>query len=187
MVFGPYISFSLILRVMTGLLVLSLTLNKILGGYFLGGVVLLSPLTLALAYTHAQENPNAQINYFIATFSAKWLPLVMLAATLVMGSPEAALIQATGLVAAHAYDFLTIIWPQHGGGRKFLSTPVFVQRWFTNVAGAPTRRGAGTAFNTRGPAPQAVPGRQPAQAGGWTSGFGNGWGDRGAGRRLGGD
>ncbi|KAK5167363.1 uncharacterized protein LTR77_007062 [Saxophila tyrrhenica] len=160
----------------------------LLGGCYLGSVFLLSPLTLALAYTHAQENPNQQINYFVVTFSAKWLPVVMLIGTVIMASPYAALVQATGLVAAHAYDFCTIIWPQYGGGRKLLSTPVAVQRWFANVAGAPQRRGAGTAFNTGGPAAQNVPQRSAGTGGGWTSGFGgNGWGQRGPGRRLGGD
>ena len=129
-----------------------------------------------------------QINYFIITFAAKWLPIVMLIGTVIMASPYAALIQSSGLVAAHAYDFLTIIWPQYGGGRKLLNTPVFVQRWFANLPGAPVRRGAGTAFPARTPAAQNVPQRQTGGGGGWASGFGgSGWGERGSGRRLGGD
>lgn len=164
-------------------------IDKLLGGLYLGGIVLLSPLTLALAYTYAQENPNMQINYFIITFSAKWLPVVMLIGTVIMASPYAAVVQASGLVAAHAYDFLTILWPQYGGGRKLLHTPVFVQRWFADLTGAPQRRGAGTAYNVRTPAAQNVPQRQTGSGGGWASGFGGGsaWGERGQGRRLGGD
>jgi Derlin-2/3 len=153
--------------------------------------MLLGPLTLALAYTYAQENPNMQLNYFIITFSAKWLPYMMLAMTLVMASPQAALVQSTGLLAAHAYDFLAIYWPQHGGGRRLISTPAFVTRAFAPLAGGATRRGAGTAFAARpasGPTAQNVPQRPAGGAGGWASGFSGGaWGERGPGRRLGGD
>ena len=170
------------------------TSSQLLGGVYLGAPMLLSPLTLALAYTYAQENPNMQLNYFVVTFSAKWLPLAMLAMTFVMASPQAALIQATGLVAAHAYDFLTIYWPQRGGGRQLIWTPDFVARAFAPLAGSATRRGAGTAFNVRpgaaagGTPSQNVPQRPAGGGGGWTSGFGGGaWSERGAGRRLGGD
>lgn len=149
--------------------------------------MLLSPLTLALAYTYAQENPNRQLSYFIITFSAKWLPYAMLAMTFVMDSPQSALLQATGLVAAHAYDFLTKIWPEQGGGRKYISTPQFVQRWFVQPAGMAQQRSFGTAFAGR---PQNVPQQQPGSGGGWASGFsgrGGGWTSQGPGRRLGGD
>ena len=154
--------------------------------------MLLSPLTLALAYTYAQENSNQQLNYFIVTFSSKWLPYAMLAMTFVMASPYMALIQATGLLAAHAYDFLTKVWPEHGGGRKVIWTPVLVQRWFAPPAGSAQRRGAGTAFNVKssganGGAAQNVPQRAAGSGGGWASGFSGAWGERGPGRRLGGD
>ena len=161
-------------------------------------MVLLNPLTLALAYTYAQENPNMQLNYFIITFSAKWLPYAMLAMTLVMASPGAALVQSTGLLAAHAYDFLAIYWPQYGGGRRLISTPDFVTRVFAPLAGGAggARRGAGTAFNTRpggsvggaSTSAQNVPQRPAGSGGGWASGISGGaWGERGPGRRLGGE
>ncbi|KAK5134917.1 hypothetical protein LTR08_006007 [Meristemomyces frigidus] len=158
-----------------------------IGGVYLQGVMLLSPLTLALAYTYAQENPNRQLNYFIVTFSAKWLPYSMLAMTFVMASPQEALLQATGLLAAHAYDFVTKIWPEQGGGRKYLVTPQFAQRWFAQPAGTAQQRGAGTAFSARPAAAQNVPQAQAGSgAGGWASGFSGGnWGGRGQGRRLG--
>lgn len=136
-----------------------------------------------------------QLNYFIITFSAKWLPYAMLAMTLVMASPDAALVQSTGLIAAHAYDFLAVYWPQHGGGRKLIQTPVFVAQAFARLSGGAggTRRGAGSAFNTR-PAgasasgAQNVPQRPAGGGGGWASGFSGGaWGERGPGRRLGGE
>jgi len=151
--------------------------------------MLLSPLTLALAYTYAQENPNRQLTYFIVTFSAKWLPFAMLAMTFVMGGPQEALLQATGIVAAHAYDFLTKIWPEHGSGRRILATPQAVQRWFAKPAGTAQARAFGTAFAGRPAGAQNVPQQQSGSNGGWTSGFtgSGGWNTRGPGRRLGGE
>lgn len=163
---------------------------QLLGGMYMGALVLLSPLTLALAYTFAQEDPHRQMSYIIITFQSKWLPLVMLAMTFVMESPQAALIQSTGLVAAHAYEFLMKIWPEVGGGRKVISTPQVVARWFAPEAGSAQRRGAGTAFAARAPAGGAQTGASSGGGGGggWASGFrggGGNWGERGPGRRLG--
>ncbi|KAK0251504.1 hypothetical protein LTR91_010414 [Friedmanniomyces endolithicus] len=163
-------------------LVFVATVILLLGGVWLQGILLLSPLTLALAYTAAQENPNRQLTYFIVTFSAKWMPYAMLAMTFVMASPQEALLQSTGLIAAHAYDFVTKIWPEYGGGRKYLSTPLTVQRWFAKPGGTSQTRGAGTAFAAR---PANVPQQQTGGGGGWASGFSGG--ARGGGRRLGGD
>lgn len=157
------------------------------GGIYLRGVMLLSPLTLALAYTYAQENPNRQLSYFIITFSAKWLPYAMLAMTFVMSSPQEALLQATGLVAAHAYDFVTKIWPEYGGGRRYLNTPQFVNRWFAKPAGTAQQRSFGTAYAGR-PAAASPISQQQAARSGWASGIsGSSWSSRGTGRRLGGD
>ncbi|KAH9822741.1 F-LANa protein [Teratosphaeria destructans] len=161
----------------------------LLGGVYLGGPMLLSPLTLALAYTYAQENPHRQLSYFIITFSAKWLPYAMLAMTFVMASPQEALLQASGLVAAHAYDFVTKIWPEYGGGRRWLTTPQFINQWLAPQAGSTAQRSFGTAYTGR-PAAQAGSLRQASSSGGWASGFsagGGNWGSRGQGRRLGGD
>lgn len=156
-------------------------------GLGMGGILFLSPLTLALAYTYAQENPNRQLSYFIITFSAKYLPYAMLAMTFVMASPVAALHQATGLIAAHLYDFLTKIWPEYGGGRKLINTPLFVRRWFEQTGGVASQRSYGTAFSGN---TTTAPQRQTGSGGGWASGFSGGsgaWNQRGQGRRLGGD
>lgn len=146
--------------------------------------MLLSPLTLALAYTYAQENANRQVSYFIVTFSAKWLPYAMLLATLLMASPEAALLQATGLAGAHTYNFLTKIWPQYGGGSNYVRTPAIIQKWFNEPAGTATSRGAGTAFSARPAGTANRSGTFTGSQASWTSGM---WNQRGQGHRLGGD
>lgn len=91
--------------------------------------------------------------------------------------------QATGLIAAHAYDFLTRIWPRFGGGRNWIewATPRAMWRSFsdgrTGQDRVATSMGAGTAF--RAPASAAEAG------GGTTYSSGSTWGARGQGRRLG--
>ena len=96
----------------------------------------------------------------------------MLLMTFVMASPEAALSQATGLLAAHMYDFLTRIWPTFGGGRNYIYTPAAVKRWFGAAPGSVQQRSYGTAQQARVPADAAA-----ARATGSTFG--------GPGRRLG--
>ncbi len=122
--------------------------------------------------------------------------------TLVMGGLNATMIQASGLLAAHLYDFLTRIYPAFGGGRNYIVTPEFVRRWFAGPAGrrGPTTRSYGTAFIPDTAARAGTQQRaqqQPARAasgglgGGFASGFASGvsglWNNRGPGRRLGGD
>ncbi|EON66587.1 hypothetical protein W97_05833 [Coniosporium apollinis CBS 100218] len=153
-------------------------------GFYLDAWRFIDAVTLAFAYTFAQDNPRKKVSIFILTFEARWLPYALLTFTFVMAGPYQAMIQATGLLAAHLYDFLTRIWPEFGGGRNVVVTPRFVGRWFgADTAGRPITRGYGTAFT-----PQTAETR-PHEAG-WSSGWeipGTSWGNRGPGRRLGGE
>jgi Derlin-2/3 len=148
-------------------------------GLALRGYFFLQPLTLALAYTYSQDNPHRNISFIILTFPAKFLPYSMLFLTFVLEGPDAALHQSMGLLGAHAFDFLTRIWPTFGGGRNWIQTPVFVKRAFGADNPAPRQRGFGTAIPARD---AAVP---PAAAPGRGFGFGGQWDGRGPGRRLG--
>ena len=140
-----------------------------LGGYVLGGTMLLQCLILAMAYTFSQDNPHSNVTIFILTFPAKYLPYALLFLTLVSAGPDVAKIQLSGLIAAHLYDFLTRIWPTFGGGSNWLPTPIFVKRWFTPEGSQVQERSYGTAVNPR----QNVPPN-------------NNWSNqRGPGRRLG--
>lgn len=117
--------------------------------------------------------------YFIQ-IPMEYLPWTMLVVTLVMGGWSATLGESMGIVAAHAYDFLTRIYPTFGGGRNYLVTPVSVQRFFTKHSPNTGSRGYGTAYRPS----QAA---DSSSSRGWTSSLQNPWGGRGAGRRLGGD
>ncbi|MCJ1466911.1 hypothetical protein MMC07_005533 [Pseudocyphellaria aurata] len=145
--------------------------------------VFLSALVLGLAYTYSQDNKGKKARFFIVTFNVIWLPWAMLLLTLVMGGPRAAMIQGTGLLAAHLYDFLTRLYPTFGGGRNYIFTPEFVKRWFGGDRPSVNVKGYGTAF-----VPAATAQRSSTRG---TStgigGFSGTWGTRGQGRRLGGD
>lgn len=98
----------------------------------------------------------------------------MLFVTLVADSKQAALIQGTGLIAAHLYDFLTRLWPTFGGGRNVLQTPAFLRRI---LLVREKRTGYGTAHAARDPAAAEASSRVLPES----------WSNRGSGRRLGGD
>ncbi|KAI9049287.1 hypothetical protein LZ554_007133 [Drepanopeziza brunnea f. sp. 'monogermtubi'] len=146
-----------------------------------GGMVLTSALILAFAYTSAQDDRGQKASFFIVTIPAQLIPYAMLLMTLVMAGPEAAKIQATGLVAAHLHDFLTRLYPTFGGGRNLVPTPAFVKKMWQSTAATVDHRAYGTAF---------APAQREA---GKTSGSSPGgvlpesWRNRGSGHRLGGD
>lgn len=163
----------------------ALTTKQLTGGVYLGGVVLLQALNMALIYTFALEDPNRQVQFYIVNMPAKYLPYAMLAVTYLMAGPFHTMIQATGIFAAHLYDFLDRIWPEYGAGGKYTNTPLFIQKLFAGTGQPQTNRAYGTAFAGR-------PANQPAAARGQGNGplpsswaTGSAW--SGSGRRLGGD
>lgn len=116
--------------------------------------------------------------FFVVQIPAELLPLAYLIVTLVMSGWEGVKIQGTGILAAHLHDFLTRLYPTFGGGRNYITTPVFVQRIFDGERGA--TRVYGTAYRPGQPSAQS-------SSAGWSSSFGSSWSGRGSGRRLGGD
>lgn len=143
--------------------------------------LILIALIMALAYTYAQDKRGGKVTFYVIQIPVIFLPWAMLALTLVMGGWPMALRQGTGLVAAHAYEFLTRIYPGFGGGRNWIQTPAMVRRWFGGDQRTQTTRGFGTAYR-----PAAQPQSQTS-GGGWSSGLSSVWNSRGQGRRLGGD
>lgn len=134
-----------------------------------------------MVYTYAQDNHGRKVTFFIVQIPAQHLPYAMVVVTLITRGWNNALCDSMGIVAAHAHDFLTRIYPAFGGGRNWLTTPNFVRGWFRSVTPNTTRRAYGSAV--RQPVPQA--GSSSTGSGGWTSSFQNPWSSRGAGRRLG--
>jgi len=160
-----------------------LTPMQIVAGFILQASGFLSSLLLAFIYTFAQDNRGTKAHFIIFQIPVEFLPWAMLTITFVTRGPFAAMQQGSGVVAAHAYDFLTRLYPTFQGGRNYIQTPNAVRRFFGGDQSSFTHRAYGSAF--RPAPPQAA---QQPQSRGWTSGFSSGsWGGRGAGRRLGGD
>jgi Derlin-2/3 len=145
-----------------------------------GGVFFIDALILAFVYTATQDERGQNATFIIITIPAQWMPYAMVLVTLILNGMPAAKNQATGLVAAHLYDFLTRLWPTFGGGRNLLPTPGFVRRMWQTDEVTVAQRGYGTAIT---PAE-----RTPARASGSsTSGvLPESWRNRGSGHRLGG-
>ena len=131
-------------------------------------------LLLAIAYTYAQDNRGKTVNFFFINIEVKYLPYAMLLLTLVQTGLEPTIAEAVGILAAHLYDFLTLYWPQHGGGTNVIRTPNFLSRWFAGRSGTKQTiaKEHGTIYR---------PATQPA------AGTAYSWGSRGQGRRLGGN
>ncbi|KAF3042178.1 hypothetical protein E8E12_008621 [Didymella heteroderae] len=144
------------------------------------GYTFLPALSLAYAYTFAQDNPTRQVNFFIVNFDAKFLPFALLFMTFVIDGQNAALTQVFGLIAAHMYDFLTRIWPTFGGGKNYIFTPQIVKRWFGATPGTAQNRGYGYAVQGRG---RETGSNQPSTG----RSTGTNFGGMGPGRRLGGE
>ena len=104
----------------------------------------------------------------------------MLLMTFIMAGPSAAMIQATGLIAAHLHDFLTRLWPTFGGGRNLVPTPGFIRRMWEPKTATVSHRAYGTAF---------APARRDSSTSTGASGgvLPESWRNRGSGHRLGGD
>jgi len=153
-------------------------------GGVLGAFTFLPALSVAYAYTYAQENPTRKVSFFVITFDAKFLPFALLAMSFVMDGPDSALTQLCGLLAAHLYDFLTRIWPTFGGGKNYIFTPQIVRGWFTASPGSVQSRGFGHAVQGSGRTAGA-PGSGAPSTTGASTGVRNAWGQMGPGRRLG--
>ncbi|KAL1793687.1 hypothetical protein ACET3X_008669 [Alternaria dauci] len=151
-------------------------------GGILNQYTFLPALSLAYAYTFAQDNPTRPVSFFIVTFDSKYLPFAMLFMSFVIDGPEAAAGQLTGLIAAHLYDFLTRIWPTFGGGTNYIRTPQIVRGWFSATPGSVQNRGFGHVVEGRGRTAGAAGSGAPPSAARAT---GSAWGGMGPGRRLG--
>merc|ERR1712144_99866 len=145
-----------------------------------GGVVFISALILAMCYTCTQDARGQKATFIVVQIPAQFIPYAMLLMTLVMAGAQAAKIQATGLVAAHLYDFLTRLYPEFGGGMNLVPTPNFIKRMWQSTVPGVDHRAYGTAF---------TPAQRSASASGSAAGgvLPESWRDRGSGHRLGGD
>jgi len=148
--------------------------------FFGSAYILTSALITAFAYTACQDE-GGTTRIFILDIPTRAVPLALCFMTFVSTqSVHAALVQATGIPAAHLYDFLTRIYPKFGGGRNIIATPAFVRRLFSSEETVVSNKIYGTSFQPGVPRAAAT----GSEAGGVLP---ESWKSRGSGHRLGGE
>ncbi|KAJ5693356.1 hypothetical protein N7462_002779 [Penicillium macrosclerotiorum] len=156
------------------------TVILLTAGLFLNSAVHLHALTTGLCWTYAQDNRGTKVSFFMFSIPVIYLPWAMLVITMVRNGFFGAVIEFTGIIGAHLYDFHTRIYPAFGGGRNYISTPQFVRRFFSKHTPRSGYRGYGTAFHQ----PDQSASASQAQSSG-TDASDRNWGNWGSGRRLG--
>jgi len=154
-----------------------LTIDSFVG---LGFMVYLRALLLAMAYTVTQGQRGMTANFYFINIPAQLTPYAMIAVNLLFpGGVPNMILQLEGLVAAHLFEFLTVIWPQYGGtGNSLLPTPPVLVKLVDALSGVTERVGA------------AAQGRAADSSAGRSTGADSGplpdsWRTRGRGQRLG--
>ncbi|KAK6349676.1 hypothetical protein TWF696_005955 [Orbilia brochopaga] len=168
----------------------------LLNTFLLGGMVFGPVMAVALSYSWGQRNRGKPLKFFFVQIKAQWLPFCIIAIA-ALQAPSSSLVLMTGIISAHAYEFLTVLWPKFGGGTNLLPTPNWLKWSFeggpgTRSASAGGQRNYGTAFDSRAqnaPAPRQSQGM--FTGGARTTGSNTGysataaWRNRGTGHRLG--
>ncbi|CEJ54761.1 hypothetical protein PMG11_01056 [Penicillium brasilianum] len=155
------------------------TVILLTAGFYLGYGSFLHALIMALVWTFAQDKRGTRVRFFVIDIPVIYLPAAMLCITMVRGGWPAMLLECTGILGAHLYDFITRLYPTFGGGRNFIFTPLFVQKFFYKHTPNSGYRGYGTAYH----APQPSESAPQSRASGADTG--SSWGSWGSGRRLG--
>ncbi|KFY09226.1 hypothetical protein V491_08311 [Pseudogymnoascus sp. VKM F-3775] len=163
------------------LVFVSLALLGVNHAFFGNAYFLTAALYTAFAYTATQDE-GGQTRIFILDIPTRALPLALCFMTFVStGSLQPALVQATGILVAHLYDFLTRLYPRFGGGVNILTTPTFVRRWFEPKAVSVSHKSHGTSYQPAAPRAAASGSSAPGGV------LPESWKSRGSGHRLGGD
>lgn len=97
----------------------------------ISGAVLASPLSLCFVTSWTRDAWDQPVTFFVLKMPAQYLPWAIIFLKLIIGSPRAAMIEATGLVAAYVYDLMTGLYPNFGIKRNFIATP----RWMNKMLG----------------------------------------------------
>ncbi|KAF3925623.1 Derlin-2 [Orbilia brochopaga] len=173
-------------------------IQLLLNTFVTGGTHFAPVMGVALSYSWGQRNRGRPLKFFFVQIKAQWLPFCIIGIA-TLQSPGMALILLTGLVSAHAYEFLTVIWPKFGGGSNLLPTPSWLKWSFeggpgTQGGSVAGHRGFGTAIDPRSqsaPAPRQSQGMFSggSRATGASTGHSAAaaWRNRGTGHRLGGE
>jgi Derlin-2/3 len=97
-----------------------------------------SSLAFMMVYVWARRHPRVHLSFLgVFTFSAAYLPWVLLAFSVMLGSSP--VVDLLGMAAGHTYYYLEDVYPHtsEGRGRRLLKTPAWVAALFPQDQGVP--------------------------------------------------
>ncbi|KAK4047239.1 hypothetical protein OIV83_005543 [Microbotryomycetes sp. JL201] len=92
----------------------------------LRGMLLFHPLLLAVTHLWGQVNATSRVSLFgMINLPAPYFPFALVLLDILQAGPDYALQAFTGIVAAHAYVFASIIYPRQNANRplSLIATP----------------------------------------------------------------
>lgn len=100
--------------------------------YFVNLLFLGHAFTIMLVYIWSRRNPGLRMNFFgLITFQAPYLPWVLLAFTILLGSST--VVDIIGIIVGHFYYFFEDVFPNEPHGFRVLETPAFIKYVFTRL------------------------------------------------------
>lgn len=97
--------------------------------YFVNLLFLGHAFTIMLVYVWSRRNPSVRMNFFgLITFQAPYLPWVLLAFSILLGSST--VVDIIGIVVGHFYYFFEDVFPNEPHGFRVLETPRFIKAAF---------------------------------------------------------
>lgn len=143
-------------------------------------MIYLRGILLAMAYTVTQTQRGMTASFYFVKIPAQLTPYAMILINLLFpGGVPGMILQIEGLVAAHLWEFLTVIWPRYGGtGNSLLPTPPPLVKLVNVLSGVSSRVGAAAQAQTAGSSTGASTGADSGP-------LPDSWKTRGRGQRLG--
>lgn len=100
--------------------------------YFVNLLFLGHAFTIMLVYIWSRRNPTIRMNFFgLITFQAPYLPWVLLAFTILLGSSS--VVDIIGIIVGHFYYFFEDVFPNEPHGFRVLETPRFIKTIFARL------------------------------------------------------
>lgn len=94
--------------------------------YFVNLIFLGHAFTIMLVYIWSRRNPGIRMNFFgIITFQAPYLPWVLLALSILLGSST--VVDIIGIIVGHFYYFFEDVFPNEPHGFRILETPRIIK------------------------------------------------------------
>lgn len=100
--------------------------------YFVNLLFLGHAFTIMLVYIWSRRNPSVRMNFFgLITFQAPYLPWVLLAFSIILGSST--VVDIIGIIVGHFYYFFEDVFPYEPHGFRVLETPRFIKYIFDTL------------------------------------------------------